>query len=196
MNILKGKSTRTKIFTVITILVIVLAIALTLVLNHVGMMNTLFLDLTHEGLYTLTDMMKKECAFVENLDEKIEIIFCTDPDRLISQTITRVVYYMAIMLDNAFDNIEVRTVNAALNPTAVSKYKTTSLKELTAGDVIIAYGDRYRVVNAEVFWLRNTSNEIFSYNGEYKMASLIKSVSAYNSAGTATAYFLTDHGET
>ena len=196
MNILKGKSTRTKIFTVITILVIVLAIALTLVLNHVGMMNTLFLDLTHEGLYTLTDVMKKECAFVENLDEKIEIIFCTDPDRLISQTITRVVYYMAIMLDNAFENIEVRTVNAALNPTAVSKYKTTSLKELTAGDVIIAYGDRYRVVNAEAFWLRNTSDAIFSYNGEYKMASLIKSVSAYNSAGTATAYFLTDHGET
>ena len=196
MNILKGKSTRTKIFTVITILIVVLAIALTLVLNHVGMMNTLFLDLTYEGLYTLTDVMKKECAFVETLDEKIEIIFCTDPDRLISQTVTRVVYYMSIMLDNAFENIEVRTVNAALNPTAVSKYKTTSLKELTAGDVIIAYGDRYRVVSAESFWLRNTSDEIFSYNGEYKMASIFKSVSAYNSAGAATAYFLTDHGET
>ena len=196
MNILKGKSTRTKIFTVITLLIVVLAIALTLVLNHVGMMNTLFLDLTHEGLYTLTDVMKKECSFVENLDEKIEIIFCTDPDRLISQTVTRVVYYMSIMLDNTFENIEVRTVNASLNPTAVSKYKTTSLKELSASDVIIAYGDRYRVVNAETFWLRNTSEEIFSYNGEYKMASIIKSVSAYNSAGTATAYFLTGHGET
>ena len=196
MNILKGKSTRTKIFTVITILVVVLTIALTLVLNYVGMQNTLFLDLTHEGLYTLTDVMKKECAFVEELDEKIEIIFCTDPDRLISQTVTRVTYYMSVMLDNAFENVEVRTVNAALNPTAVSKYKTTSLKELSASDIIIAYGDRYRVVNAEVFWLRNTYDEIFSYNGEYKMASLFKSVSAYNSAGTATAYFLTGHGET
>ena len=41
MNILKGKSTRTKIFTVITILVVVLTIALTLVLNYVGMQNTL-----------------------------------------------------------------------------------------------------------------------------------------------------------
>ena len=196
MNILKGKSTRTKIFTVITVLIVVLAIALTLVLNYVGMKNTLFLDLTHEGLYTLTDTMQKECEFVEDLDEKIEIIFCTDPDRLISQTITRVVYYMSVMLDNKFDNVEVRTVNAALNPTAVSKYKTTSLRELSASDVIIAYGDRYRVVNAEAFWLRNTSEEIFSYNGEYKMASLFKSVSAYSSAGNAAAYFLTDHGET
>ena len=196
MNLLKGKSTRTKIFTVITVLIIVIATALTLVLNYVGMQNTLFLDLTYEGLYTVTDAMKKECGFVENLDEKIEIIFCNDPDRLISQTVTRVVYYMSMMLDNAFENIEVRTVNAALNPTAVSKYKTTSLKEISSSDIIISYGDRYRVVSADVFWYRNTDGGLFSYNGEYKMASLIKSVTAYSSAGNATAYFVTDHGET
>jgi len=196
MNILKGKSTRTKIFTVITVLIILLATAFTLVFNYVGMQKTLFLDLTYEGFYTLTDTMKRECEFIEKLDDKIEIIFCNDPDRLISQTVTRVAYYMSVMLDNHFENIELRTVNVALNPTAVSGYRTTSLTEIAPSDIIIAYGDRYRVVNAEVFWYRDGNGELFSYNGEYKIASLFKSVTAYSGKSSATAYFVTDHGET
>ena len=122
MNILKGKSRRTAIFTVVTVVVVILAIALNLVLGYFGLHKTLFLDMTYEGFYTLTDTMKEECAFVEDLDEKVEIIFCNDPDRLLSQTVTRIVYFMAIMLDNTFENIETRTVNVALNPTAVSQY--------------------------------------------------------------------------
>ena len=196
MNILKGKSTRTKIFTVITILIIVATIVFTLLFNHFVLKRAVLLDLTYEGFYTLTETMVRECAFVDNLDEKIEIIFCNDPDRLVSQTVTRVVYYMAIMLDNAFENIETRTVNVMLNPTALSQYKTTSLAEISPTDIVISYGDRYRVVTAEGFWYRNSQNELFSYNGEYRMASLLKSITAFSNAGKATAYFAIDHGET
>ena len=196
MNILKGKSTRTRIFTVITLVIIVLAIALNLVLGYFGIHKTLFLDLTYEGFYTLTDAMKKECSFIDELDGKVEIIFCDDPDRLISQTVTRVLYFMSVMLDNSFENLETKTVNVTLNPTAVSKYKTTSLAEIEPDDVIISYGDRYRVVKAEVFWYRDSNSNLFSYNGEYKMASLVKSVTAFSNTGGAAAYFLTGNGET
>ena len=196
MNIFKGKSTRTRIFTVITVAIILLALALNLVLGYFGIHKTLFLDLTYEGFYTLTDAMKKECSFIDELDGKVEIIFCDDPDRLISQTVTRVLYFMSVMLDNSFENLETKTVNVTLNPTAVSKYKTTSLAEIEPDDVIISYGDRYRVVKAEVFWYRDGSDQLFSYNGEYKMASLIKSITAFSNAGGASAYFLTGNGET
>lgn len=195
MNILKGKSTRTKIFTVITVLLIIAALALSLGLNYLALKKASVLDLTYEGFYTLTDVMKRECEFVDKLDEKVEIIFCNDPDRLIAQTVTRVVYYMSVMLDNAFENIETRTVNVALNPTALSQYKTTSLAEISPTDIVIVYGDRYRVVNSEVFWYRDSSEALFSYNGEYKMASLLKSITAFSNAGKAAAYFVTDHGE-
>ena len=196
MNIFKGKSTRTRIFTVITVAIIVLALALNLVLGYFGIHKTLFLDLTYEGFYTLTDTMKKECSFIDELDGKVEIIFCDDPDRLISQTVTRVLYFMSVMLDNSFENLETKTVNVTLNPTAVSKYKTTSLAEIEPDDVIISYGDRYRVVKAEVFWYRDSNSNLFSYNGEYKMASLVKSVTAFSNTGGAAAYFLTGNGET
>ena len=51
MNIFKGKSTRTRIFTVITVAIILLALALNLVLGYFGIHKTLFLDLTYEGCY-------------------------------------------------------------------------------------------------------------------------------------------------
>ena len=187
MNILKGKSTRTKIFTVITVLILLAALAFTLAFNYFVLGNAVLLDLTYEGFYTLTDTMKRECEFINKLDDEIEIIFCSDPDRLVSQTVTRVVYYMAIMLDNEFDNVKTRTVNVTLNPTALSQYKTTSLAEISPSDIVIVYGDRYRVVNAEVFWYRDSQNALFSYNGEYKMASLFKSITAYSNAGKAAS---------
>ena len=196
MNLFKGKSTRTKIFAVITIVILLLAVGLNLVLNYFGQKNTVFIDLTYEGFYTLTDKMVEECEFTDKLDEKVEIIFCNDPDRLISNQITRLTYYMSVMLDNTFDNIEMRTVNVTLNPTAVSEYKTTSLTNIEPTDIIIAYGDRYRILGADAFWGRNSDGGLFSYNGEYKMASIMRSVTAYSNAGNATAYFLTDHGET
>ncbi len=196
MNLFKGKSTRTKIFAVITVVILLLAIGLNLVLNYVGQKNTLFIDMTYEGFYTLTDKMVEECAFTDKLDEKVEIIFCNDPDRLIASQTTRLTYYMSVMLDNIFDNIETRTVNVTLNPTAVSKYKTTSLTNIVPTDIIVSYGDRYRILSADAFWGRGSNGEMFAYNGEYKMASIMRSVTAYSSAGNATAYFLTDHGET
>ena len=195
MNILKGKSTRTKIFAVITVFILIFTLAATLALGYFGLNRTLFFDLTYEGFYTLTDTMIRECSFVEELDDKIEIIFCNDPDRLLSQTTSRILYLMSIMLDNTFENVETRTVNVVLNPTAVLNYKATSLSNIQTTDVIISYGDRYRVVSTDAFWYRDSNDGLFAYNGEYKMASLFKSVTAFGKAGAAAAYFLTDHGE-
>ena len=67
MNNLKGKSIRTKIFTVITVLIIIATILFTLAFNHFVLDNAVLLDLTYEGFYTLTDTMKRECEFVNKL---------------------------------------------------------------------------------------------------------------------------------
>ena len=82
-------------------------------LAYLGLNRQLYADLTPEGLYTLSDGMVEECSFVDGLTEldsdgnvkKIEILFCTDPDNLISSPITRIPYFMATALDNKFENI-------------------------------------------------------------------------------------------
>ncbi len=192
MKILKGKSRRTLIFTAITVAVIIAAIVINLLLSYFGTQNTVYIDLTERGIYSLTDRMVEECAFVDELDDgekKVKVTFCTDPDYLINSSVTRATYFMALKLRQTFDNIDVETVNVTLDPLALSKYKVTSLTTFSPSDIIVSYGERYMVVDAANFW--STGNAF--YDGEYVMASVIKSITAFDQPA---AYFTVGHGET
>ena len=194
-SIIKGKSKRTKLFALLTVLAVVLLFTLNLVLMYWGQQKSLYVDLTPEGLYTLTDAMKQECAFIDELDNderKFKITFCADPDTLIASDVTRIIYFMALQLQSEFDNLEVETVNVVYNPTAVSQYKKTSLSKIEQGDIIISYGDRYRIQKPLNFWY-GSDTALSAYDGEYKMATYIMSVTAVN---RPAAYFVTGHGET
>ncbi len=182
-------------FAAITLLLIVALIGLNLLVSLLVQNNLLYIDMTPEELYTLSDLMIEECDFVNGLseDKKIKITFCNDPDNLISSTVTRVTYFMALALEKAFDNIEVTEVNVRYEPTAVSQYKTTSLSEIKQTDVIVSCGDRYRIIGANNFWTVE-NGAFWSYNGEYRMATVMKSVSMAND-NNPSAYFLTGHGE-
>ena len=176
--------------------IIIALFVLNLLLVNLGIGSALYIDTTPEGLYTLTDGMKEQCSFINELeddDRKVKITFCTDPDYLIQSQITRVPYFMAIDLANLFERVEVETVNVEYNPTAVSKYKASSLTDITPSDIIVSYGDRYRIVSLESFWVSDSNNTIWAYNGEYKMASLLMSVTSKN---RPKAYFVKGHGET
>ncbi len=201
MRIFKGKSRRTVIFGAVTVASIVILLALNLLLSYVGQQNTVYIDMSPEGLYSLSDRMVEECAFIDELgetdgDKAVKITFCTDPDYLEQTYVTRATYYMALKMRQTYDNVEVETVNVTYNPTALSAYKTTSLTEINPTDVIVSYGDRYRIVSALNFWSTATSSTsstgYFGYNGEYRLATLIKSVTAIDQP---SAYFVTDHGE-
>ncbi len=193
-SIFKGKSTRTKMFSVITIVGILLLFGLNLGLTYLGGQRLIMADLTPEGFYTLSDKMLEVCHEILDPDEngetkEIKITFCTDPDYLIASDKMRATYFMALSLQNKFDNVTVETVNVALDPTAVSMYRTTSRETIASSDVIFSYGAKYKIVDATGFW---TSNN-FSYNGEYRVASILASLTAIN---RPVAYFVTDHGET
>ena len=198
-TLFKGKSTRTKIYTVITVAAICLLLCLNMGLSYLCGQRLLIADLTPEGFYTLSDKMLEVCH--DLLDPKdgedakqIKITFCTDPDYLISNDTYRATYFMALALQKKFDNVTVKTVNVALDPTAVSMYRTTSRDTIKASDMIVSYGAKYRISDIGGFWMTaSDSGKLFSYNGEYRMASIIASLTAINQP---VAYFTTDHGET
>lgn len=193
-SIFKGKSTRTKIFSVITIVGILLLFGINLGLTYLGGQRLIMADLTPEGFYTLSDKMLDVCHEILDPDEngeakQIKITFCTDPDYLVASDKLRATYFMALSLQNKFDNVTVKTVNVALDPTAVAMYRTTSRENISASDVIFSYGAKYKIVDATGFW----TSKNFSYNGEYRVASILASLTAIN---RPVAYFVTDHGET
>lgn len=195
----KGRSKRTKIFTAVTVVGTVVLLALNLLLSEVALQSRGYLDLTPEHLYTISDKMEEVLDGILEPEEgeapgEIEIIFCTDPDYIVRSTELRATYFMALGIRNKYDNVSVKTVNIKYNPTAVSRYKTTSRQEISASDIIIAYGAKYRIASAASFWTSDTTTgKLFSYNGEYKMANILASLTAINAPG---AYFVTDHGET
>ena len=195
INLLKNRSARGRIIALATVLGIIALFLLNILMKHVGLYGSVYVDMTPEGLYTVSELMREECSFIDELDDgekEVKITFCSDPDTLTASEITRVPYLMALKLDSYFENLTVETVNVTYNPTAVAEYKTTSLSTVRPSDVIISYGDKYRVVNATGFW-RTVSGELYAYAGEYRLASLIISVTAVEKP---SAYFVTNHGET
>ena len=192
-SLFKGKSRRTLVFSLITLFSVVILLAGNIVLTYFTPIRSIYLDMTEENLYTMSESMKTETGFLDTLSEdEIEIIFCNDPDVLTSSLATRVTYFMARQLEEKYPAIKVKTVNPTLNPTALSAYKANSLTTIDHGDVIVASGDRYRISSANKFWMFD-GDEFFSYNGEYHMVSMLKSVTAINQP---KAYFVTGHGET
>lgn len=195
INLFKGKSTHTKIYTLISIAAILVLLLLNLGLTVLGAQRLLFVDMTNEGFYTMTDKMNAACDEILNYEDsegkkkQIKIIFCADPDVLTDSQDLRPTYFMALALRNRYGNVSVENVNLSVNPTAVSKYKTTSRQVITYDDIIFTYGDKYRVVDGGSFWTEN----YFSYNGEYRMVSIIASLTAVNKP---KAYFVNNHGET
>ncbi len=195
LNSKRGRGGRARLFMLISVFALVFVILFNLLITYVGLHNSMYIDTTPEGLYSLSDAMKRECDFIDELDNDercVKITFCADPDILIASEYTRVTYFMALKLASRYKNLEVETVNVEYNPTALSQYKSTSLKTINQSDVIVSYGDRYRIVSANRFWVTTSDDVLWSYNGEYRMASLIKSVTAVD---RPAAYFITDHGE-
>ncbi len=196
-SLFKGKSKRTVIFTLITLFSIVFLLAGNLLLTYFSPIKSIYFDMTSEDLYTLSDAMKEETSFVDGLpsgpeDDKIKIIFCAKPDVLTASTVTRITYFMALKLQQRYSNISVVCEDVNLNPTAFAQFKSNSLTEIKADDIIVSYGDRYRISTASRFWMFD-EGEYFSYNGEYHMVAMLKSVTAVEKP---KAYFLTGHRET
>lgn len=178
--------------TPITVAVIVLVLLANLGLAALLQYKSLYVDLTPENLYTLSDEMIREC---DKIDSDITITFCDDPDRLLANFETRYVYILATELANRYDNINVETYNLTLNPTALDKFRTTSASRLQSNYVIISSGERYRVYNSGIFWVSDSSStedKYYSFDGEYTMATAFFSLTAIN---TRVAYFVYGHGE-
>ncbi len=149
-----------------------------------------YIDLTENGLYTLTDAFMQE---VEEIEDEVEIIFCADPDILLQNQSTRYVYIMARELARRMPNIKVTTHDVAADPTAVQEYRTTSATTISWDQVIVSCEKRYRILSAVSFWSYMQDGETpVAFDGEYRLANALLSITAVN---RPVAYFTVGNGE-
>ena len=185
----KGQGRRT-VHTVLSVLLLVAMLVLGVGANALKTALNSYIDMTPEGLYTLTDEFLEE---VSGIDEEMTITFCADPDRLLGNYTTRYVYIMAREIEKAMPNVKVVTHNIAENPTAVQEFRTTSSTVISWNHVIVSCGKRYRSVIADAFWSADVStDQYFAFNGEYRMATTMLSLTAVD---RPVAYFTVGNGE-
>ena len=189
----------------ITVLVIAAVIIFNVIFSALAAKYTWFVDLTTEGIYTLSD----NC--IELLDEtftrvsaqrneageeplKVKIRFCDLEDNLMANTSQRYVLMTAKELAEKFpDVVEIEYINIWENPTAVEKYKTSVLTSILSTHVIIESGTEYRAYEINKFYLTNSNSTTpWAYFGEKRFASGILAVTQ---AESPVAAVLTGHGE-
>ena len=176
----------------LSVLAVLLVLAICLGLAVLLQAAVVYPDLTPEGLYTPSDEMYALC---DRLQGDITVTFCDAPDRLLGNEALRYVYILARQLERYTSRITVKAVDITRNPTAVYQYRTTSASTLTAEHVIVSCGARYRVYTADSFYTVSSdgdSTRYWSFNGEYKLATAMLSVSALSHP---KAYFAYGYGE-
>ena len=177
----------------LTICLVLVLLGLNILFPYLTQKNASYVDLTPEGLYTLTDAMKETCG---KLQGDITVTFCAEPDELLGNYQLRYVYIMAMQLANLFDSITVECYDILDNPTAVNRFKTTSATQILPSHVIVSCGNRYRILASSAFWtLGETSvdnTDYYSFNGEYKLATAFLSIT---SVVEPVVCFTYGHGE-
>ncbi len=129
-------------------------------------------------------------------DVKVKLIFCDLPDNLMSNDSQRLVYETAKDLEEAFPKyIEVECIDIWNNSTAVQKYKTTAMSNITSTNVIIESGSEFRVCGLRTFFVFNntTDTEPWGYRGEKTFAANILAVAQ---AESPIACITVNHTET
>ena len=137
-------------------------------------------------------------SLMSQVDEqaKVKIIFCDEEDDINLDSTSKYVLETAKQLRTSYpDHIELEFINIYANPSAVNKYKTSSLTNIYYSDVIIESGNEYRVLNMSAFFVSSTedSSSAWAYNGEKKFVSAIMAITQ---AEAPVAGVLLNHGET
>ncbi|MCQ2427629.1 MAG: GldG family protein [Clostridia bacterium] len=150
-----------------------------------------YTDLTSESLYTLSDAAVDA---IKDIEQDVDIIFCDNPDALMSNSTQRYVYETALGLEKANKKVHVSTVDIWRNPTAVNKYKANSKSKIYSTSIIVASGTEFRVYTLRSMFVFNsdTDDTPWSYNGEKKLCAAILAVTKAEAPVCLITY---THGE-
>ncbi len=173
-------------------LVILLAaglLAVNLFLPNVMHRHNLYVDMTPEGLYTMTDTLEKELS---GITQDVEIIFCTDADYLFGNDETRYPYITCKQLAAANEHISLRHINVVTDPSSADPYRQSPSTVISWDDIIVSSGGRYKILSAAAFYAAEDGEKV-AYNGEYRIATAVLSLTSYKDG--PAAYFTVGHGE-
>lgn len=142
-------------------------------------------DLTTQKLYTFS---KEASDFAKSVDSDISIYVCGKEAEIKTLEKTTLTSF-----DEASEKITVEYIDISANPKYFSSY---SEEELDIGSLVVVYGDKYRVIEEQDLYLKDSDNiyvyNVIGYDGEGQIASAISYVTQDH---FTTVYTLEGHDE-
>ena len=178
---------------ILAVFFIALIFLLNLVVTSLTERFNLFVDLTEEQLYQISDASH---ALLEDMGEgEIKFIFFTPLDELDENEYAKSVKTLALEYEAKYKNIKIEYIDMLKNPSAVAKYRRDY--DLTATTVVVESDKRHTAFDmSECFVYTQDQNgryQYYAFNGEYRFTSSIIKVTREE---MPRALFVTNHGET
>lgn len=184
-------SRKTLSFGVYSSAMIVVALAITVVVNVVGAKlptSLQSIDLTSNKMYSITDDTKD---FMKDLDQDVTIYVLSskkDSDDTLNKTLEQ--------YKEMSDHVEVTYIDPAEDPTFIQQY-TDDTSSLYQNSLVVESGDRYKIINYSDIYESSIDYETYSsettgYDAEGQITSAISYVT---SDDMPKVYLLTNHGE-
>ncbi len=174
---------------VLTAIVIAAVIIFNAIFSSLVYKYNWYVDMTKEGVYGLSDAGR---AMLDDITEPINIIFCEPYDDLESDAAMKMIFSLVKEMAASYDNITYEYIDIIKNPTAVTKYKTTTVSNIKTTNVIVESGTEFRNFSAQAFFVSNESGKTWAFNGELKFISAMIQVTQ---AETPICYITNTHGE-
>lgn len=173
-----------------TVVFVLLVLAINLIAGTLTEKFNLYVDLTSEELFAISE---KTDTLLANNDKSVEIIFFKPLDKLDSNKYIKSVKTMALEYSEKYDNITVKYVDLLGDPSLTRNFKSEySLNEYS---VIVSCTETGKFAGFDVtdcFITDSDSGEILAFDAEYRFTSaILKATRESESIVT----FITNHGE-
>ncbi len=183
-----------------TVIFSVVVLLLNAVFSFVGDKNGgLYLDLTQENIYTLSDASLSVLASLDGTDgaedaRHIEIIFAASEDRVADNESLLYVRRLAEKYASASARVTIQYHDCIKDPLFFNAYKKTGSDTVSQTSVIVNCPEtkRYVVYPLTRFFKFDENGALFAYDGENRITGAIMQTATAN---VRKAAFVTGHGE-
>lgn len=171
-------------------MVLALAVVVNVAVFALGSHFRWYIDMSKGQVYSLSAATKELLADAES---EVNIYFTVEPDKIGSSSpYLFYVYQTALELEKTFDFINVSCIDVVKHPGFYKPYYNSAAQDIKTTSVLVTSGTEFRLFNIDAFFITNEDGKIWAYQGEYKFASAVLSMTA---ADMPTVCFTTAHGE-
>lgn len=168
--------------TVITVVFIAFVVVINLIAGVLTDRKDLKLDLTKEKYY---EVSQDTIDYIQGIKTDVEIaVMAKESDFATSGTYMKMVLETLEKYEQHSDHIKINFYDVASNPDVVTKFSANYNGEISEGNIVVAAGDRVKVLNVNnLFNIQSDyygSSSVQSYKGEQELTSAIMSVTDAN----------------